>query len=39
MKLVGDSVEEQTEQVMKNMEAILAAAGCSFADVVKTTIL
>jgi enamine deaminase RidA (YjgF/YER057c/UK114 family) len=39
MKLVGDGVEEQAEQVMCNMEAILAAAGCTFADVMKTTIL
>jgi 2-iminobutanoate/2-iminopropanoate deaminase len=39
MKLVGDGVEEQAEQVMNNMEAILGAAGCTFADVVKTTIL
>ena len=39
MKLVGDGVEAQAEQVMCNMEAILAAAGCTFADVVKTTIL
>ena len=39
MKLAGDGVEEQAEQVMRNMEAILAAAGCSFDDVVKTTVL
>ena len=39
MKLVGDGVEEQAEQVMRNMEAILSAAGCTFEDVVKTTIL
>jgi 2-iminobutanoate/2-iminopropanoate deaminase len=32
-------VEGQTEQVMKNMGAVLAAAGASFSDVVKTTIL
>ena len=39
MKLAADGVEEQAEQVMRNMEAILAAAGCTFDDVVKTTVL
>ena len=39
MKRAGDGVEEQAEQVMRNMEAILAAAGCTFDDVVKTTVL
>lgn len=29
---------EQAEQVMKNLEAVLAAAGFTFADVAKTTI-
>ncbi len=33
----GD-VSVQTEQVMKNLGAVLEAAGCSFADVVRTTI-
>lgn len=33
----GD-VRTETEQVMKNLSAVLAAAGCSFAHVVKTTI-
>ena len=32
------NVEVQTEQVMKNLDAVLTAAGCSFADVVRTTI-
>lgn len=36
--LVGDTVEEQTEQVMKNLLAVLEAANCSFENVVKTTI-
>lgn len=37
--LVGDGdVRAETEQVMKNLAAVLAAAGCSFANVVKTTI-
>ena len=37
--LAGESVEAQTEQALKNLEAILRAAGCGFSDVVKTTIL
>ncbi len=36
--LVGDAIEEQTEQVCKNLEAILDAAGSSFAQVLNTTI-
>lgn len=35
--LVGSTTAEQAEQVMKNLSAVLAAAGCSFDDVVKTT--
>jgi reactive intermediate/imine deaminase len=35
----GDDVESQTEQVMKNMGAILEAGGASYQDVVKTTVL
>jgi reactive intermediate/imine deaminase len=35
----SDGVEGQAEQVMKNMGAILEAAGTSFGNVVKTTIL
>jgi 2-iminobutanoate/2-iminopropanoate deaminase len=34
-----DGIEAQTEQALRNLEAILAAAGASLADVVKTTIL
>ncbi|MBQ8515524.1 MAG: RidA family protein [Ruminococcus sp.] len=30
-------IEGQSRQVMKNLEAVLAAAGCTFANVVKTT--
>jgi len=37
--LAGDDTVSQTEQVMKNMSAILEAAGSSFDKVVKTTIL
>ena len=34
----GDDVEAQTVQVMKNLEAVLKAAGSSFGQVVKATI-
>ena len=37
-KLAGDTIEVQTEQVLKNLEAVLAAHGMTFADVVKTTV-
>ena len=33
-----DSVEEETRQVMKNIEAILAAAGTGFSHVVKASL-
>lgn len=33
----GD-VRQETHRVMKNLEAVLHAAGCTFADVVRTTI-
>jgi 2-iminobutanoate/2-iminopropanoate deaminase len=36
--LKGATVAEQTEQVMRNLAAILAGAGLTFADVVKTTV-
>ncbi|KAK3241036.1 hypothetical protein CYMTET_49168 [Cymbomonas tetramitiformis] len=39
MAFVDDTVEGQTEQAMKNMGEILAAAGGSHASIVKTTIL
>lgn len=35
--MVGDSIETQTEQVMKNIGALLEAAGLNFESVVKTT--
>ncbi|MEC7584326.1 MAG: RidA family protein [Planctomycetota bacterium] len=38
MELVGENVAEQTERVMDNLEAVLEAAGTSFAGVVRTTI-
>ena len=36
-KIVEGGIEEQTEQVMKNIGAILTAAGYSYANVVKST--
>ena len=36
-ELVGDTIEEQTEQVFRNLEAILEAAGSSLDRIVKTT--
>jgi len=36
--IVEGGVEAQTEQVLKNLGAVLEAAGCSFADVVRTTV-
>ncbi|KAL3503509.1 hypothetical protein ACH5RR_037958 [Cinchona calisaya] len=38
-KFVSDSVEDQTEQVLKNMGEILKAGGASYSSVVKTTIM
>ncbi|KAH9318595.1 hypothetical protein KI387_020364, partial [Taxus chinensis] len=38
-KFISDSVEEQTEQVLKNMGEILNASGASYSSVVKTTIM
>ena len=34
----GGDVVAQTRQVFENMRAVLAAAGCRFADVVKVTV-
>lgn len=36
-ELVGSTIEEQAEQVMKNVGALLTAAGTDFDHVVKTT--
>ncbi len=36
---LAEGVEAQTERVMKNIAAILDAAGLTFADVAKTTVL
>ena len=35
--LVGTTITEQTEQVIKNLTAVLKAAGSSLAKVIKTT--
>lgn len=36
-ELVGENIAQQTEQIMKNLSAVLEAAGTSFDNVVKTT--
>ncbi|GAA6003576.1 RidA family protein [Rhodotorula paludigena] len=38
MKVVEGGVEEQTEQALKNFQAVLAASGCQISDVAKTTV-
>ena len=38
MEIVGSTVGEQTVQVLANLEAVLAAAGCDWSRVVKTTV-
>ncbi|XP_051134012.1 reactive Intermediate Deaminase A, chloroplastic [Andrographis paniculata] len=38
-KFVSDDVEDQTEQVLKNMGEILKASGAGYSSVVKTTIM
>jgi 2-iminobutanoate/2-iminopropanoate deaminase len=37
-ELVGADAAAQAEQVCRNLEAVLLAAGCTWADVVRTTI-
>ena len=37
-RVVDGGIEEQTEQVFKNLKAVLAAAGLTFENVVKTTV-
>ncbi|NJN43567.1 MAG: RidA family protein [Anaerolineae bacterium] len=36
-ELAGDTIEEQTAQVLENIKAILEAGGATMADVVKVT--
>lgn len=38
-KIVEGGIEEQTEQVMKNIGAVLEAAGYQYKDVIKSTCL
>ena len=38
-EIVGTTIEEQTEQVFANLQAILTAAGMTFDDVEKATVL
>ena len=37
-KLVEGGVEAETRQVLANVQAVLAAAGCSLADVLRATV-
>lgn len=37
-QLVAGTIEEQTRQVLKNLQAVLKAAGCGLESVVKTTV-
>ncbi|MGM0124216.1 hypothetical protein IGI37_001590 [Enterococcus sp. AZ194] len=36
-EIVGETIEAQTTQVIKNIQAILAAANCTANEIVKTT--
>ena len=38
MQIVGGTIQEQTDRVMRNLSGILEAAGTSLASVVKTTV-
>ncbi len=35
--LVGDTIEEQSEQALKNLQAVLEAGGAALSTVIKTT--
>ncbi|WP_241152410.1 RidA family protein [Vaginisenegalia massiliensis] len=37
--LVGPTIEEQTQQVLANLKAVLALEGLDFSSVIKTTVL
>lgn len=37
-EMKGDSIEEQTHQVMKNLQAVLEAAGSGLSGIIRTTI-
>ncbi|MDR0286922.1 MAG: RidA family protein [Clostridiales bacterium] len=36
--IVNGGIEEQTHRVFKNLEAILSEAGCTFDNIIKTTV-
>ena len=38
-KMVSGTVQEETEQVLQNLKAVLEAAGTSFENVVKSTVM
>ena len=38
MEMMNGAIEEETEWVLKNLEAILKADGMSFAHIIKTTV-
>ncbi|MCL4146591.1 UNVERIFIED_CONTAM: hypothetical protein GTU68_021459 [Idotea baltica] len=38
-ELVQDSIEAETEQVLKNLRAVLDAAGCSLNDVMSVSVI
>ena len=37
-QLTGGGIRDQTHAALRNQQAVLEAAGCTFADVVKTTV-
>ena len=37
-RIRGETIEEQTAQVLRNLQAVLAEAGAGFEDVVKVTV-
>jgi 2-iminobutanoate/2-iminopropanoate deaminase len=37
-QVVEGGIEEQTKRVLDNIDGVLQAAGCAYADIVKTTI-
>lgn len=37
-ELAGNDFETQARKVLSNLRAVLASAGCTFADVIKTTV-
>lgn len=38
-EVVGETIQEQTRQCLRNVEAILRAAGCTMEDVVQATFI